>query len=86
MAHFFNDFNYFSKILIKIRIISKLLKILLNNLKEKALCLIFALSTTKKRSHGNRKKSEDLKHCGVMKFLADMPSRLEGGEFRINLV
>ena len=29
---------------------------------------------------------KDLKHCGVMKLLADMPSRLEGGDHRINLV
>jgi hypothetical protein len=26
-----------------------------------------------------------LLHCGVMKLLADMPSRLGGGDYRINI-
>ncbi len=44
-----------------------------------AFCCMFALSIL-------IKSGKDLKNCGVMKFLADMPSCLGGEENRTNEV
>lgn len=52
---------------------------MLKNLKRIGLCFIFALSLK-----GNNPEEDSSLNCGVMKLLADMPSRLEGGDHRIN--
>ncbi len=45
---------------------------------------IFVLSKPGKYKQASSLKPIESEHCGVMKFLADMPSRLEGGDHRIN--
>lgn len=53
---------------------------MLKNLKRTRPCFIFALSLK-----GETIPAEGSSlNCGVMKLLADMPSRLEGGDHRIN--
>jgi hypothetical protein len=41
-------------------------------------------SNTKIQNRSNGFLNKFFLHCGVMKFLADMPSRLGGGDNRIN--